>query len=192
MGFVVKRGDKYSARLVIPKALRPILGQNEFKKSLGTSSKTEAELRAAPLILHWKKLIEDARTDGVIAKAKALRRALDNSPNNDLIDEDGFWESTKTGIIEDAIEDIILGGRGIERIDNKEDNAKAKTFFDIASGQVTTLDDYVDGWLLSIEHLKARTIKQMKRDVNDFLKDCLLYTSPSPRDRTRSRMPSSA
>ena len=26
----------------------------------------------------------------------------------------------------------------------------------------------------------------------DALKDCLLYTSPSPRDRTRSRMPSSA
>ena len=26
----------------------------------------------------------------------------------------------------------------------------------------------------------------------DFLKLCLLYTSPSPRDRTRSRMPSSA
>ena len=26
----------------------------------------------------------------------------------------------------------------------------------------------------------------------DSEKDCLLYTSPSPRDRTRSRMPSSA
>ena len=26
----------------------------------------------------------------------------------------------------------------------------------------------------------------------DCFKDCLLYTSPSPRDRTRSRMPSSA
>ena len=25
-----------------------------------------------------------------------------------------------------------------------------------------------------------------------FIKTCLLYTSPSPRDRTRSRMPSSA
>ena len=25
-----------------------------------------------------------------------------------------------------------------------------------------------------------------------LIKDCLLYTSPSPRDRTRSRMPSSA
>ena len=31
------------------------------------------------------------------------------------------------------------------------------------------------------------------REVFDFtIKICLLYTSPSPRDRTRSRMPSSA
>ena len=28
--------------------------------------------------------------------------------------------------------------------------------------------------------------------LNDFANTCLLYTSPSPRDRTRSRMPSSA
>ena len=28
--------------------------------------------------------------------------------------------------------------------------------------------------------------------INDTLYACLLYTSPSPRDRTRSRMPSSA
>ena len=27
---------------------------------------------------------------------------------------------------------------------------------------------------------------------NEYLKDCLLYTSPSPRDATLSRMPSSA
>ena len=27
---------------------------------------------------------------------------------------------------------------------------------------------------------------------NDYVNSCLLYTSPSPRDRTRSRMPSSA
>ena len=28
--------------------------------------------------------------------------------------------------------------------------------------------------------------------INDDIATCLLYTSPSPRDRTRSRMPSSA
>ena len=30
------------------------------------------------------------------------------------------------------------------------------------------------------------------KKVNDMTGGCLLYTSPSPRDRTRSRMPSSA
>ena len=28
--------------------------------------------------------------------------------------------------------------------------------------------------------------------INSYVNTCLLYTSPSPRDRTRSRMPSSA
>ena len=32
----------------------------------------------------------------------------------------------------------------------------------------------------------------LPEDILDLLKNCLLYTSPSPRDRTRSRMPSSA
>ena len=104
MGFVVRRGENYSARLAIPKALRPIFDKNEFKQSLGTTSKKEAELLAAPLVLRWKKLIEEAKVDGATAKAKALRQAFASDKDN----------------------------------------------------------------------------------------DCLLYTSPSPRDRTRSRMPSSA
>ena len=35
-------------------------------------------------------------------------------------------------------------------------------------------------------------VKQMIQDKEGIPKPCLLYTSPSPRDRTRSRMPSSA
>ena len=41
----------------------------------------------------------------------------------------------------------------------------------------------------------ARGMSQFNGDVEkiyDMLYNCLLYTSPSPRDRTRSRMPSSA
>ena len=34
--------------------------------------------------------------------------------------------------------------------------------------------------------------KQLLREHEATQKICLLYTSPSPRDRTRSRMPSSA
>ena len=171
MGFVVKRDENYSARLAIPRALRPILGQNEFKKSLGTTSKKEAELLAAPLVLRWKKLIEEARVDGATAKAKALRQAFASDKNNDKLDEDGAMEVVRGIIIEDAIEKTILGGRDIDSIDSKSDKAAAKAFYDIASGQVATLDDYVDGWVASISHLKPRTINQMKRDVASFLKE---------------------
>ena len=37
----------------------------------------------------------------------------------------------------------------------------------------------------------VRTVDDLER-ASSILKNCLLYTSPSPRDRTRSRMPSSA
>ena len=42
-----------------------------------------------------------------------------------------------------------------------------------------------------LEKIKTETAYKMKNDT-DLLNSCLLYTSPSPRDRTRSRMPSSA
>ena len=48
-------------------------------------------------------------------------------------------------------------------------------------------------WALiaGITFLITETILPKRFDY-DVLKSCLLYTSPSPRDRTRSRMPSSA
>ena len=39
---------------------------------------------------------------------------------------------------------------------------------------------------------KEQFIRQIKSGLGDHIKVCLLYTSPSPRDRQKSRMPSSA
>ena len=39
---------------------------------------------------------------------------------------------------------------------------------------------------------RQRMLSQRTALFSSLLEDCLLYTSPSPRDRTRSRMPSSA
>ena len=57
-------------------------------------------------------------------------------------------------------------------------------------------------WLKSIQredgswhqYYLADSVEQDKLDANcvAYVATCLLYTSPSPRDRTRSRMPSSA
>ncbi len=166
MSFVVRRGETYSARLVIPKKLRPILGKNEFKKSLGTSNPQEAELSAAPLVLKWKKLMKEAEQDGVMARAKALKRALDKDGQKS--DENEFIKGV---IIEDEMEDIILEGRDFHEVEGTHLKETAKTFYGIASGQIITLEDYVDGWVASLAHLKRKTVDQMQRDVVAFHKE---------------------
>ena len=51
-----------------------------------------------------------------------------------------------------------------------------------------------DSVTILTEGMKFNLGDQLSRNYNEVLneKGCLLYTSPSPRDRTRSRMPSSA
>ena len=50
--------------------------------------------------------------------------------------------------------------------------------------------------LLTVSCLDSSFNKELDewkiKRYNALFADCLLYTSPSPRDRTRSRMPSSA
>ena len=43
----------------------------------------------------------------------------------------------------------------------------------------------------SMDHTRE-ALGQVSQHISDHIEYCLLYTSPSPRDRTRSRMPSSA
>ena len=43
-----------------------------------------------------------------------------------------------------------------------------------------------------IQHMTGGVVKRVLVREGQTVKACLLYTSPSPRDRTRSRMPSSA
>ena len=51
---------------------------------------------------------------------------------------------------------------------------------------------------LTISHIGFKTVKILAKDtvyvylVREIILSCLLYTSPSPRDATLSRMPSSA
>ena len=60
-----------------------------------------------------------------------------------------------------------------------------------APGDPQAVRDYVEvGELEDVEHIRT-----FSRDSMEYVSDyhiCLLYTSPSPRDATLSRMPSSA
>jgi len=46
--------------------------------------------------------------------------------------------------------------------------------------------------ILELTKLNLSEAKKAFEDYKALYRRCLLYTSPSPRDRTRSRMPSSA
>ena len=52
-----------------------------------------------------------------------------------------------------------------------------------------TVDKYYDA---ALQHVRSELIIDGKLSRDNLDKDCLLYTSPSPRDATLSRMPSSA
>ena len=45
---------------------------------------------------------------------------------------------------------------------------------------------------IQVEHITIASENELKESSKDGYKTCLLYTSPSPRDATLSRMPSSA
>ena len=115
---------------------------------------------------------------------------------------DNNYETTKVATINTFLEK--------ESINNKTEawNKLDKT------GKIKLLNNYVDS-LITVNNLSATDVAELKHYLTDSLdkkklqhvKDvvcdkatgkilsiptCLLYTSPSPRDRTRSRMPSSA
>ena len=48
------------------------------------------------------------------------------------------------------------------------------------------------GGVAGVVAILERELAARNRQIETLQRDCLLYTSPSPRDRTRSRMPSSA
>ena len=57
--------------------------------------------------------------------------------------------------------------------------------------EITVLPHFTTG-LAKLDSSERRRIANLLKQHKLALSACLLYTSPSPRDRTRSRMPSSA
>ena len=76
---------------------------------------------------------------------------------------------------------------GIGLVSSGKDLSQSEMYqiiLDILNGGVT--DAQIGAFLIALS-MKGETVEEVIGAVN-----CLLYTSPSPRDRTRSRMPSSA
>ena len=58
--------------------------------------------------------------------------------------------------------------------------------------ETTPYHDYTYFTGVVFKGLRTPNLVELLPEIVDKINICLLYTSPSPRDRTRSRMPSSA
>ena len=80
---------------------------------------------------------------------------------------------------------INVKGREISIINKKEEDYICLTDKDIAF-------EFASWVSVEFKLYLIKEFQRLKEDERKQLGCCLLYTSPSPRDRTRSRMPSSA
>ena len=77
------------------------------------------------------------------------------------------------------------------RIAIMEDGQLEELYVERASGD-NFVGNIYKGKIVNLEPSIQAVFVDFGVGKNGFLHICLLYTSPSPRDRTRSRMPSSA
>ena len=88
-------------------------------------------------------------------------------------------------ILADTVK-VTLGPKGRNVVMDKSYGAPRITKDGVSVAKEIDLED-------KFENMGAQMVKEVASKTNDEAGDgCLLYTSPSPRDRTRSRMPSSA
>ena len=97
--------------------------------------------------------------------------------------------------------DLILTDESVQKLE-KQGRLVLKVSEDVAE-TVTSIQVRLENSLPTTDFMKLTTSPHWNPQNNTLvfrfadkllsqLKHCLLYTSPSPRDRTRSRMPSSA
>ena len=91
-------------------------------------------------------------------------------------------------LIKDGADIIDIGGEstrpGSSGVSTEEELRRVIPVIEAAAGEFDTV--------ISVDTTKAVVAEEALRCGASMVNDCLLYTSPSPRDRTRSRMPSSA
>ena len=89
----------------------------------------------------------------------------------------------------DTPQTVTLSPEAIEVLQNRKSDDSEFVFPGI--GKSGHIQEPRKGWerILKSAEIKDLRLHDLRRTLGSC---CLLYTSPSPRDRTRSRMPSSA
>ena len=173
---------------------------NEDNLALAIGSRGQ-NIRLASKLVGWDLNIisnEEAEAKVKVDETEFLAKILDSlQVSDDIAEKISALGMTSFDDIAYA-DDIIFK----DFIDNEEEITRIKTAAEDAAlleamGAVTEEEDNIESLSdlnlddENIQKLSNKGIKN-KDDLAELSIDCLLYTSPSPRDRQKSRMPSSA
>lgn len=173
--YLIRQGNAWSVKVTIPKELRHIFGKVAFKQSLRTSNKLEANARAAPLIIHFKQQIEQARENPSIAlrdnlsdlKAQLGKIRSQISEASSKVTNGRHLEDLKETqyVLESVLGDTLLASEGVE--DSSELTGQAldnlSETFGIITGTIVPTLDHLESFLVAqaVEPSTARRYHQM-------------------------------
>ena len=87
---------------------------------------------------------------------------------------------------------FLLSSTTVGCLSNSEDNSGIELMVNYEFTNGTIVETYVDGDLQSNSNIILDFDFSTTSSEHELVSFCLLYTSPSPRDKRQSRMPSSA
>ena len=146
--------------------LGPARGQREFSRSL--RAERSPEVNAA----YDEAYSMPLKSDGYAARE--IAGILDNPALS------GIRREAQTLMDLDEAAGMAPSGSAVAQIDYAIQALQARAQATMGQGAMGRMTP------------EGAKLGKVAQRLNKILKSCLLYTSPSPRDRTRSRMPSSA
>ena len=96
-------------------------------------------------------------------------------------------------IVEGTVERIGFRSTLVRIFDSSPIMVPNLNFAENAVVNVSETSNWLISWIITLQYdTTVDQLKTIRNEIEAYINSCLLYTSPSPRDRTRSRMPSSA
>lgn len=135
----------YQALLRVPEDVRGIIGKTQFKKSLRTADKHEAQRLAAAIIPLWQREIEEARRSPEVSIAQRLEehRVILRELREDLerakTDAQHLRIHDTIAAIESEVEELVVG--------SSSDEDTAILAYKIVTGQLVPITEYLDEYI---------------------------------------------
>lgn len=170
-----KGSHNYQAFLRVPDDVRHLVGKTQFKKSLRTSDKREAERLAAQIVPLWEQEIAAARQtpENIIASKLEEHRRLIEQIEEQIAKArtNSEWDRLQKtkGVLEIEVGELItrsLGANDSSEL-SQENLTTAQLAYKITTGQFVPLTKHLEDFL-SVSRLDPKTVDDKRRWILKF------------------------